>query len=79
MIEPELYVLHDWIKFEKLHYVFLSSNPNKNVIRLLEKNPEKIDWSELSRNPVYRSSSLDNFRKSHLQILWWCVDMMPPN
>ena len=46
MIEPELYVLHDWIKFEKLPYDFLSSNPNKNVIRLLEKNPEKIDWSE---------------------------------
>ena len=27
----------------------LSSNPN--AIHLLEKNPEKINWSELSSNP----------------------------
>jgi len=41
--------LRDWIPIEKLNCGGLSMNPN--AIRLLEKNPGKIDWYYLSRNP----------------------------
>ncbi len=43
------YVLKDWISPEKLHWGWLSKNPN--AIELLKTNPSEIDWPFLSANP----------------------------
>ena len=42
------YVLLEWIDVNKLHYYYLSLNPN--AIYLLEQNKEKIYWEWVSKN-----------------------------
>ena len=42
------YKLLDWIDLRRLHPDYLSRNPH--AIQMLEKNPERINWSELCRN-----------------------------
>ena len=41
--------LLDWIPYDKIHWKYLSENPN--AIHLLEANQDKIDWYYLSKNP----------------------------
>jgi dCMP deaminase len=41
--------LRDWISLDKIHWDWLSSNPN--AIHLLEANPDEIDWWRLCMNP----------------------------
>lgn len=43
-------VLRDWIDEKKINWHFSSLNINDGAIKLLEENPDKIKWDELSRN-----------------------------
>lgn len=40
--------LLDWFDIDKIHWGNMSLNPN--AIRILENNPDKIDWSYESIN-----------------------------
>ena len=46
--------LRDCINSSKLNYTFLSEN--KNAIELLKENPNKINWTILSRNTGLRKN-----------------------
>ena len=41
----------NWISINNLDYGYLSGNNNPNIMFLLEKNLDKIDWKQLSENP----------------------------
>ncbi len=43
--------LLDWISEKKKNINDLSSNRSEGAMQLLEKNQDKIDWSNLSKNP----------------------------
>jgi hypothetical protein len=43
-----MYILHNWVPYDKIDWETLSSN--QNAISLLENNLDKNDWSNLSRN-----------------------------
>ena len=45
-----IWKLRDWVDVEKLDWMMLSYN--KNAIQLLEENPEKINWENLSENEI---------------------------
>lgn len=55
--------LHDWIPVDKLHPSGLCANPN--AIAFLERNPDMIDWVELSANPAAIPLLQDNLDKVH--------------
>jgi hypothetical protein len=38
------------VKYNKLDFIFTSLNKNENFLKLLEKNPSKINWKFLSSN-----------------------------
>ena len=41
-----MYKLYDWIDINKIHWSFISLNPNE--IELLKQNQDKINWDYLS-------------------------------
>ncbi len=56
LIKPK-YKLLDWINQNKLDWRHLSAN--LNAIQILERNLDKIDWINLSRNPTpYKCSNV---------------------
>ena len=64
--EP-LYKLLDWIDINKLDWISLSQNSNPNAIDLLEKNPDKIYWDNLSLNP----NAIHLLEKNQDKINWY--------
>ena len=47
--ETHLMKLREWVQIDNLDWEGLSRNPN--AIQLLEKNLDKVYWSQLSANP----------------------------
>ena len=48
----ETYKLRDWVDPNKIQWDGLSINPHPQAIAMLEQHPEKIFWSNLSKNPT---------------------------
>lgn len=58
--------LRDWISLKKINkhpmsLIFLSNNPN--AIDLLEQNPDYINWTYLSENPIPQAPNKKRFGK----------------
>ena len=54
----------DWIDKDKIHWYYLSLNPN--AIQLLKENPDKIDWTNLSKNPSIFTYDYEKMRENML-------------
>jgi hypothetical protein len=55
--------------WSKLNAAYLSANPNDDALRLLlTREPDRIDWYELSRNPCH--TALRHLRANPQHILW---------
>ena len=51
----------------------ISLNNSEGAIQLLEKNPDKINWSGLSENP----SAIQLLKKNPDKIIWWNLSANP--
>lgn len=58
---------------DNLNLKKLSSNPNKIVIKFLEKYPQFIDWTELSKNPY----AIHILKKYRYKINWYNLSLNP--
>ena len=65
------YVLLEWIDVNKLHYYYLSLNPN--AIDLLIQNQDKINWEWLSRIP----NAIDLLKQNKEKINWYNLSKNP--
>ena len=63
--------LRNWVNINKLDWNYLSENPN--AIEFLERNPDKINWSNLSSNINNRAIEilLQNQDKIIWETLYW--------
>ena len=50
--------LGDWISVDQLDMSYLSSNPNPEAMRILMRNPHKIYWFWLARNPCLEAMNI---------------------
>ena len=69
------YKLREWIPSDKIHWGWLSANPNDGAIALLNANQDKIDWSCLSRNT--NDGALELLNKNQDNIDWWMLSWNP--
>jgi ribosomal protein L24E len=58
---------------ETIAWICLSENPSPDAIKLLEKNPHKINWEWLSRNP----SAIHLIEKNLDKIDWHYLSLNP--
>ena len=62
-IQKPTYELLDWIDIKNLDFDNLSENPN--AIKLLEENPNKINWYYLSSNPSIFEFDYEKMRENN--------------